>query len=134
MSWAWLAIGFGALIIVTRLPLIVRPSETLELYRGLWATDARARGFSVLYVMLGVACFLVARETSGTPHQILVALTLALGAIAVWLLAAPAHFRGVIDRILSMVEASIDAAAMRVIASLAVALGAGLVWLGVRAL
>ncbi len=59
MDWAWLAIGFGALIIVTRAPLIFRPPETMELYRGIVATDARARVMGGLYLVMGLASQLI---------------------------------------------------------------------------
>lgn len=134
MSWAWLAIGLGALIIVTRAPLIVRPSQTLELYRGLWATDARARALALLYLALAVACFLAAREASEPARSVLYLLTCVLVAVTAWGCAMPGHFRGVIDRIVLFVEHALDTAAIRALAVFAVCLGGLLIWLGVRAL
>jgi hypothetical protein len=43
MQWQWFAIVLGALIILMRAPMVVRPAETMAFYRSLWATDARAR-------------------------------------------------------------------------------------------
>jgi hypothetical protein len=129
-----LAIGFGALIILTRAPLIVRPPEALELYRGLWATNARARAMGVLYLALGLACILGAAETSGITRQLLYVFAVVLLAVTAWMLAAPTQFRAVADRVVLFMEESVDAAAIRVLALLGVCIGGVLIWLGIRAL
>ena len=134
MYWAWMAIGFGALIVVSRAPVVFRPPEGLELYRGLWATDGRARAFGGLYLALGLACFGGAAETSGIPVQLLVFLGALLLGIAAWVLAAPAHFRGIADRVVRFVGESVDAAIIRGLALLGVSVGALLIYVGVRAL
>ncbi len=132
MSWPWILIAIGALVVVTRAPLIFRP--TLTLYRGLWATNGRVRALGGLYVALGLASILGAGQTTGVPSQLLLALAAVLLGIATWLLAAPAHFRSVADGVVQFVEGSVDTAAVRFLGVLAVAVGATLVWFGARAL
>jgi hypothetical protein len=122
MGWAWLAIGIGVLIIATRAPLILRPAETLELYRAAWATNTRARALGVVYLAAAVPCFVAALELRGPPRQIFTALGVGL------------HFRGVVDRVVLFVEVSVDGAAIRALAIIAVCVGGLLVWWGVRAL
>ncbi len=134
MDWAWLAIGFGALIIVTRAPLIFRPPETMEFFRGIVATDARARVMGGLYLVLGLACFGATEEASGFARQLLFIFVVVFLAMAVWALATAAHFRSTIDRISRFAEERINAAVIRGLGILGVAVGALLVYVGVRAL
>jgi hypothetical protein len=134
MGWAWLAIGIGVLIIATRAPLILRPAETLELYRAAWATNTRARALGVVYLAAAVPCFVAALELRGPPRQIFTALGVGLVGVTAWTLAAPDHFRGVVDRVVLFVEVSVDGAAIRALAIIAVCVGGLLVWWGVRAL
>ena len=134
MYWAGLAIGIGALIIVTRAPLIFRPPETLAFYRGLLATDGHARAIGGFYLALGLARFGVAAETSGIPRQFLIFFAVFLLAMAVFAFAVPARFRATVDRIFLFVEESVDPALIRVLGIVGVAVGGLLVYLGVRAL
>ena len=134
MDWAWPAIVIGALVIVTRGPLIFRPPETLALYRGLWATDARLRGMSGLYLAMGLACFWAAARASGVPLQLLVFLGALLLLVTAWTLFAPAHFRSIADGVFSFIEESVDTAAIRGLGAVAVSVGLLLVYAGVRAL
>lgn len=134
MHWAGLAIGIGALIVVTRAPLVVRPAETLDLYRRLLATNARARALGVLYLAMAIACLAAAADTGGAPRQILFLLVVVFSATTVWTTAAPAHFRGFVDGWFRFIETSVDPAAVRGLGMLGVGFGGLLIWWGVGAL
>ena len=134
MSWEWIAIVFGILIVLTRLPLVLRPPQALTLYRGMWATDGRARALGCLYLAIALACLGAAVDTSGLVTDLLLALAGVCLAAAVWALAAPSHFRDVADRVFHFVEESIGTAAIRALGAIGVSVGALLITIGVRAL
>ena len=134
MDWAWLAIGFGFLVIVTRTPLIFRPPETLAIYRGLYATDTRVRVMGGFFLVLGLLCIDGFAEASAVPRQLLVTFAVLFVAMAAWALAATAHFRATIGSIFHFIEESVDQALIRGLGILAVGLGGLLVYAGVRAL
>ncbi len=130
MSWPWIVIGIGALVILTRGPLIFSPTATLAFYQEIWATDGRVRVGGALFVALGLGILGAAPATTQLPLAIG---TVLLG-VAAWMLAVPAHFRSFVDGVMSFIEESVDSAAVRFLGVLAVAIGAFLIWLGARAL
>ncbi len=134
MDWAWLAIGVGALVVVTRAPLVIRPPEAMVLYRGLVATDPRVRACGMVYFAGGLASLAATLETSGLARQCLLVLAIVFLAATVWMMAAPAHFRGFVDGVLRFSEESVDAAALRGLGMLGVGVGALLIIWGARAL
>jgi hypothetical protein len=126
-------IVLGVLVIVTRAPLIFRPTATLESYRAMFATDARARAIGGLYLGLGVLSIWILPATSGAARTLLIGFAALTLAMTGWSLFAPGHFRGFVDGMLRVTE-GFDPAAIRAIRVFAVIVGVLLVNWGVQAL
>ncbi len=119
----------GGLVIATRGPLIFAPQQTVEVYRRVFRSQAGTRAIGALVVAFGAALVLAGRgpETSGSGLLLILAVLLA-GSGALMLL-GPSLFRRLAETILDIAT---DSAVLRVFGVLAVAIGVGLVYLGLR--
>ena len=94
MIWAWLAIVMGVLVIATRLPLVLRPIETLWTWRKMLGTDGRVRILGLVYVALTVVCLVgaeqaAASEPDAAPASILLIFGVMCAGGADWTLTRP---------------------------------------------
>jgi hypothetical protein len=134
MTGSWILLTLGLAVVVTRAPLIFRPSGALAVYGRLVATSGRARALGALYSVLGLGSVHAAWQAGGVATQLLFALGIVLLGMAAWLLAAPDHFRGVADGVLRFARESVDTALVRLLGVLGVGVGTLLIWLGAGAL
>lgn len=124
-----LCILIGTLIIATRGPLILAPRAMLRVIRGLISTDARLRGIGLVLVVLAAAPLLLPIG-EGAVAGGLYALGWLLAVASLWLLTAPGSYRLVAQGVLDYVDSSVDEAIVRILGIFAVAIGVGLVYVG----
>lgn len=129
---AWICIVVGALVIVTRAPLIVYPRQMLELYRKLWATNTRVRWIGALVGVLTLGLIPAAPGASDTAALVLILLGVTLVAVTIWLLGFPASYRRLADSVTQFVDESVDTALPRAAGVLGTAIGVALIYLGIR--
>ena len=128
---AWISITVGALIIVTRAPLIVFPRGTLNFYQRLWATNARVRILGLFIAVLCAALIRVAGDAGETAGPILLMLGwLLLVAVGLVMVALPRIFRRLAESVMQTAERSVEPAALRAVGVVASAVGAALVVVG----
>ena len=125
---------FAALIVVSRAPLIVAPTATIEWARRAYSTSARVRLFAGLVALLGASLALTARQAASSQGNIAAFFEVAgwvFGAFAVGLLVAPRIFQGFIH---SIFDAISDPGALRALGALGVAIGLSLGWFALFAM
>lgn len=141
MSWAWLAILLGALIVGSRSSLIFDPKGTIELYQRITAallgTDLRVRTLGVVYAAFAALCFAGGGASGHDPRSAgLVSILMVVGVLcvgaAIWTIAFPSRFRGTIEEIYAALARS--PRGTRAIGVVALWFGAVLIVLGVQAL
>jgi hypothetical protein len=126
------SIVLGALIIVTRTPLLFAPRATLEVYGSLYRTDTRARLVGLLAASVGLCMILAASTSSGVGASVFwVWGWLAVLVAGLVPILFPAAYRGLVGAALGWAAASGRA---RALGALAVALGVLLVYLGMYVL
>ncbi len=86
MQWQWFAIVLGALIILMRAPMVVRPAETMAFYRSLRATDARARFLNTIYLGFGICAAIVAVQFEGDAQILFLIFAMVMFGVAAWLI------------------------------------------------
>ena len=123
-----LSVLIGALIVVTRGPMIFAPATTLRFYNKLISTNARIRGVTVVIAPLVVALIGLPLG-EGQVAGILRILGWVWAAAVVWLLAAPDSYRQFAGVFLDILESS-DDAIVRMVGVVAVALGVALIYFG----
>ncbi len=126
---AIVCVGLGLLTIVTRGPLIFAPQRTIEVYRRVIRSEAGTRAIGALVVVLGAALVLAGRgaEPSWTGLLLILAVLMVGGGVVVLLW--PSLFRRLAETMLDMFS---DSAVLRVFGVLAVGIGVGLIYLGLR--
>ncbi|MEE9280932.1 MAG: DUF2065 family protein [Myxococcota bacterium] len=124
----------GVLVILARGPLIFAPAATLRVYRKLIASDARLRVVGFVLAALGAAVVRSGWGVEGLAAQALSVLGWLLCFAGLAVLLFPGPWRRVADSVLGIASESVDAAFLRVVGVIAVAAGAGLVYLGLRLL
>ena len=124
----------GVLVILARSPLIFAPEATLRVYRSLIATNARLRVVGFVLAALGAALVRSGSGVEGLATQALFVLGWLLCFAGLAGLLFPGLWRRVIDSVLSIASESVDTALLRVLGVIAVAVGAAVVYLGVRLL
>ncbi len=124
----------GVLVILARGPLIFAPAATLRVYRTLMATDARVRVIGFVLAALGAVIVRSGWGVGGLAAQALSVLgwLLCFAGLAVLLFAGP--WRRVADSVMEIASESVDPAFLRLVGVIAVAVGAALVYLGLRLL
>ena len=127
-------VALGLLVILGRAPLIVAPEATLQGYRKLLSSTARTRGVGVVVLTLGLAIVIPAWGTPRTLVRVLAVLGWLLCFGGALLLASPSAVRRTADDLLRSVEEGVDEAFLRLIGVIAVAIGAALIYAGVRLL
>ncbi len=127
-------VALGLLVILSRAPLVVAPAATLRSYRKLLASTARTRIVGVLVLVLGVAVVTPAWGIERTVVQVLAVLGWLLCFGGALLLVFPAAFRLLADNLLRAASDAVDGAFLRVVGVIAVAVGAGLIYVGLRIL
>ncbi len=127
-------IVIGVLVILARGPLIFVPAATLRVYRNLFATDARVRVVGFVLAALGVVVLRSGWGATSLAAQSLSVLgwLLCFAGLAILLFAGP--WRRVADSLLEIASESVDAALLRLVGVIAVAVGGALVYLGLRLL
>lgn len=125
------SILIGVLIVAGRGPMIFAPAATLRAYRSLLATDARIRGFGAVALLLGAVLASIALHPDGTLAWIVAGFGWLLVVVSVSLVLVPRFYRELAQ---SVLDAFDDPAAVRVVGTIAVALGLLLIAAGVRAL
>lgn len=123
----------GLLIIVSRGPLIIAPGPTIDFYERLVSTDARVRLVGCVVAAVSAA-LLAAPPARNAPAFWFEAFGGLLALVALWLLAWPKGFRRLADGVFSFARDSVDAAIVRGLGAAAVALGAWLVYVGIKIL
>jgi uncharacterized protein YjeT (DUF2065 family) len=121
-----LYILIGVLIIAVRAPMIFAPSATVGFFNRLISRDAGVRGIGLVIAPLAVALVVFARG-EGPAAGISRALGGLFSAASLWLLAAPASYRRLARGVLDVLD---DPAIVRLIGLAAVALGVGMIYLG----
>ncbi len=129
---AWLCVAVGALVILSRAPLIVFPAQTLDVYRKLIATDTRLRALGGVVVVLGLGLVALAWNAATTAASFVFALGWLLLAGAILLLAFPAFYRRLVESFIDLMTLSADPAALRLAGAAGTAVGALLVYAGLR--
>ncbi len=124
----------GVLVILARGPLTFAPAATLRVYGTLYATDARVRVIGFALAALGAVIIYSGWGVGDLAAQALSVMgwLLCFAGLAVLLFAGP--WRRVADSVMQIASESVDAAFLRVVGVIAVAAGAGLVYLGLRLL
>ena len=126
---AIVCVGLGVLTIAIRGPLIFAPQRTIEVYRRVFRNEAGTRAIGALVVVLGAALVLAGRgaEPSWTGLLLILAVLMVGGGVVVLLW--PSLFRRLAETMLDMFS---DSAVLRVFGVLAVGIGVGLIYLGLR--
>ena len=126
---AIVCVGLGVLTIAIRGPLIFAPQRTIEVYRRVIRSEAGTRAIGALVVVLGAALVLAGRgaEPSWTGLLLILAVLMVGGGVVVLLW--PSLFRRLAETMLDMFS---DSAVLRVFGVLAVGIGVGLIYLGLR--
>ena len=122
-------IVLGTLVVVTRAPLVFSPLGTLNAFRRLFDTLFKVRAAGVIFMGFGAA---VAWLPLGT--GLLPLLAWLYGWVVVFVGVASLLFPGHAQRVLlaayDFAEGALTGAGLRVLGALGVAVGAGLVYLG----
>lgn len=128
-SLAIACVVLGVFAIVFRGPLIVAPERTLEFYRRVIMSGPGLLTFGVILGAAGVWLIAVGWRAESTAAGI----TLGLGGLlvvgAVVLLILPGFYRRMAESVLDSVA---DPTVLRVFGVLGVAIGVGLIYLGLR--
>ncbi len=127
-------IVLGILVILSRGPPIFAPEATLRVYRNLIATNARLRVVGFVLAALGAALVRSGWGVDGLATQALSVLGWLLCFAGLAALLFPGPWRRVGDSVLSSASESVDTALLRVLGVIAVAVGAAVVYLGLRVL
>lgn len=127
-----LCILVGALFIAVRGPLIFAPRATLRFYERFIATKAGIRGTGLVMAPLALALVVLARG-DGAVGRILEILGWLFVVTTLWLLAAPASYQRFARSVLDFFETSVDLAIVRILGLFAVAIGGGLIYVGLAA-
>ncbi len=127
-------VALGLLVILSRAPLVVAPGATLRSYRKLLASTARTRTLGVLVLALGMAVVIPAWGVERTLVRVLEVLGWLLCFGGALLLVFPAAFRLLADNLLRAASEAVDEAFLRVVGLIAVAVGAALIYVGLRIL
>ncbi len=124
---AWMVVGFGVLIILTRGPLIFAPVATLAFYRKLFGSVSRIRVLGVGLVGLGAALAASSEGSEGSARSLAQTLGWGIASVSLlFLIILPNLYRAVAEMVIDLIA---DVA--RPLGVLAVAMGLGLIWLGV---
>ena len=130
-SLSVICIVIGIVTIVGRGPLIFAPSVTLGFYdRWILSTNARFRVFGVVIATLAMA-LLFSDFGEGALAGFLHVVGWVVAAMALSMLVVPNVSRRFLRAIFDYIENSVDDAIVRVLALLAVVLGAALIYVGV---
>lgn len=127
-----LCVVAGVLIVASRGPLVFAPEATLRVYERMLATDARVRAVGAFAGALAVAT--LTTPAAGPLSRFWLGLigAMLLG-VTIWLIAAPAHYRRMAHAVFDFARGSTDGAIVRGVGLLAVAIGACLIYVGLRA-
>ena len=128
---AIVCVVLGVLIIATRGPLIFAPEQTLGVYRRVIQSDAGVRVIGILVGAIGAALVLAGRGPEASWTAVLLVVAAFLASFAALMLLWPSLFRRLAETMLDIVS---DSTVLRAVGVLAVALGAGLIYLGLRVL
>ena len=127
---AIILVVFGSLIIATRGPLIVAPTQTRDLYMTIMTSDARMRGFGIAVGVIAAILAFLLRATPDLASLIVYYLTLLIVAMsALYLVPFPASA----NRLAKSIWFGFSPAMLRVIGIVSVAFGAWLISVGVNA-
>ena len=123
----------GALVILTRGPLIFAPSATLRFYdRWLLSTNARFRVFGVVFATLAMA-LLFSDFGEGVLAGLLHTFGCSMATVALLFLVLPNVFRRFFQTIFGYIEKSVDKRIMRIVGFLGVVFGLARIYVGVYA-
>ncbi len=124
---AWMVTGFGVLIIATRAPLIFAPEATLTFYRKVLESLSNIRVLGVALVGMGMALVASAESSQGAAASLANTVGWVIASASLlFLIILPNLYRAAAETVLDMLA---DVA--RPLGVLAVAVGLGIVWLGV---
>ena len=124
---AWVVVGFGVLIIVTRAPLIFAPVATLAFYRKLLESLPSVRVLGVGLMGLGAALVASSEGSEGSARSLAQTLGWGIASVSLlFLIILPNLYRAVAEMVIDLIA---DVA--RPLGVLAVAMGLGLIWLGI---
>lgn len=128
-SPSFLYVLIGALILVSRAPLIFAPHVTLRYYQRQTSTDAKVRVLGILFVPIAIAALMIS-PGDDVALLILHAFGWVFGLAALWLLAGPRSFRNMLDAMIDIFDERDNELFLRLIGVVAAAVGIAMIHAG----
>jgi hypothetical protein len=129
-----MSVVIGAVIILSRGPLILAPHRTLIFYERFFLKARAIRLTGLLVGMLGTRTVLVSWGVDGPAADLLALLGWLMAGTALWLLLRPNSYRRVVYAWLEISRDGVDPMILRGIGLFAVSFGSFLIHLGFRVL
>jgi len=124
---AIIIIAFGALIVLTRGPLVFTPTQVRDYYLRLFNTDTRMRLLGLSFALIGAGAAWAVRAETGTASDIIYAFGVFLLAITAFFFIP---FAKAARRLATLIWKAFGTATLRAIGAASVAAGIALVYYG----